>query len=126
MNIRAIPASLEATAPMESNGPFRRSMFFWIVLLLILLLCAGIYALRFELRSYVFLNQFLDPHASGLFIRLEGHDLDIHEVTLSTTQGPVRGRLYTLRGIAHPPGMVLIHGIQNQLLGCSSGSALAR
>ncbi len=113
MNIRAIPASLEATAPMESNGPFRRSMFFWIVLLLILLLCAGIYALRFELRSYVFLNQFLDPHASGLLIRIEGHGLDIQEVTLSTTQGPVRAKLYVPRGVAHPPGMVLVHGIHH-------------
>ena len=82
-------------------------------MLTILLLAAGIYSLRYELRSYVFLNQFLDPHASGLLVRLERHGLDAHEVTLSTTQGPVRARLYVPRGIAHPPGMVLVHGIHH-------------
>jgi pimeloyl-ACP methyl ester carboxylesterase len=113
MDIRPIPASLKATALVEKNRPFMRFKLRGLILLFILLLGAGIYALRYELRSYVFLNQFLDPHASGLFIRLEGHDLDIHEVTLSTTQGPVRGRLYMPRGIAHPPGMVLVHGIHH-------------
>jgi dienelactone hydrolase len=85
----------------------------WVALLLILLVGAGIYSVRYELRSYVFLTQFLDPHASGLLIRLEGHGLDIQEVTLSTTQGPVRARLYMPRGVAHPPGMVLVHGIHH-------------
>ena len=73
----------------------------------------AIYALRYELRSYVFLTQFLDPHASGLLVRLEQHEMDTQEVTLSTAQGPVRARLYVPRGIAHPPGMVLVHGIHH-------------
>jgi len=80
---------------------------------LILLLAAGSYALRYELRSYVFLIQFLDPHASGLLVRLEGHGIDAQEITLPTTQGPVRARLYVPRGVAHPPGMVLVHGIHH-------------
>jgi dienelactone hydrolase len=113
MDIRAIPVSSKATAPAETNRPFLRFKFFWIVVLLILLLVAGIYSLRYELRSYVFLNQFLDPHASGLLVQLEGHGLDIQEVTLNTTQGPVRARLYVPRGVAHPPGMVLVHGIHH-------------
>jgi dienelactone hydrolase len=85
----------------------------WLAMLTILLLAAGIYSLRYELRSYVFLNQFLDPHASGLLVRLERHGLDIQEVMLSTTHGPVRARLYVPRGVAHPPGMVLVHGIHH-------------
>jgi pimeloyl-ACP methyl ester carboxylesterase len=113
MDIHPIPASLKATAPVETNLPFMRLNFLGLILLLILLLCAGIHALRYELRSYVFLNQFLDPHASGLLIRLEGHGLDVQEVTLSTTQGPVRAKLYVPRGVAHPPGMVLAHGIHH-------------
>ena len=113
METRAIPASLKSTAPVETNRPFWRLKFLWIALLLILALGAGLYALRYELRSYVFLNQFLDPHASGLLVRLESHGLDVGEVTLSTTQGPVRARLYVPRGVAHPPGMVLVHGIHH-------------
>jgi len=100
-------------APVESSRPSLRFKFFWIALLLVLLFCIAIYSLRFELRSYVFLTQFLDPRASGLLVRLESHELDAQEVTLSTTQGPVRARLYVPRGVAHPPGMVLVHGIHH-------------
>ena len=113
MHTRAIAASSKATAPVETNRPATRFKFLWIALLLILLLAAGIYALRYELRSYAFLIQFLDPHASGLLVRLESHGLDIQEVILATTYGPVRARLYVPRGVAHPPGMVLVHGIHH-------------
>ena len=61
----------------------------------------------------LFLTQFLDPRASGLLVRLESHRLDTQEVTLYTPQGPVRARLYVPRGVAHPPGMVLVHGIHH-------------
>jgi dienelactone hydrolase len=111
MDIRAIPDSSKATAQVETNRSSRRFKFLWIALLLISMLAAGIHSLRYELRSYVFLNQFLDPHASGLLVRLEGHAWEIQEVTLPTTEGPVRARLYVPRGVAHPPGMVLVHGI---------------
>ncbi len=113
MDTRAIPARLKTTAPVETIRSSPRFNFFWFTLLLILLLAAGIYSLRYELRSYVFLIQFLDPHASGLLVRIEGHGLDTEEVTLPTTQGPVRARLYVPRGVAHPPGMVLVHGIHH-------------
>src|ERR1700722_4239918 len=113
MDTRAIPASSKAVVPADTNRSFLRSKFFWIVAPLVALLVGGIYALRYELRSYVFLIQFLDPHASGLLVRLEGHGLDTQEVTLSTTHGPVRARLYVPRGVAHPPGMVLVHGIHH-------------
>ena len=100
-------------APVEPNRQFLRYKFFWIVLPLIPLFCFGIYSLRYELRSGAFLIQFLNPHASGLLVRLERHELDTQEITLSTTQGPVRARLYVPRGVAHPPGMVLVHGIHH-------------
>ena len=69
MDTRAIPASLKSSVLKETNRQLLRFSFFWSVLPLILLLAAGIYFLRFELRSYVFLIQFLDPHASGLLVR---------------------------------------------------------
>ena len=38
----------------------------------------------------------------------------IHKrLRISTTQGPVRARLYVPRGVVHPPGMVLVHGIHH-------------
>jgi pimeloyl-ACP methyl ester carboxylesterase len=113
MDKRDTPASSNATAPVKMNRSSVGFKFLWIAILVILLLAAGIYFLRYELRSFVFLNQFLDPHASGLLIRLEGHGLDTQEVTLPTAQGPVRARLYVPRGMAHPAGMVLVHGIHH-------------
>jgi hypothetical protein len=76
MDTRAIPASLKATASVEMERQVLGFNFFWFALLLILLLAAGIYSLRYQLRSYVFLVQFLDPRASGLLVRLERHGLD--------------------------------------------------
>ena len=112
MNNRATPATSDATAPVEPKQSSTRIKILSLALL-ILPVAAGVYFLNYQARSYVFLIQFLDPHASGLLIRLEGHGLDVQEVTLSTTQGPVRARLYVPRGIAHPPGMVLVHGIHH-------------
>ena len=113
MNIRATPASSNSVAPANTNRSALDSKWLLVALPIIVLLAAGIYALRYELRSYVFLNQFLDPHASGFLIRLEGHALETQEVTVPTAQGSVRGRLYVPRGVAHPAGMVLVHGIHH-------------
>lgn len=35
------------------------------------------------------------------------------EVTISTASGPLRGRLFTPIGVAHPQGMVAVHGIHH-------------
>jgi len=104
---------MKETTPVDSNRPSRRFRFLPITLLLIFLIGAGIYALRYELRSTALLIQFLDPHASGLLVRLERHQVDEQDVSITTTQGAVRGRLYSPRGIVRPPGMVLVHGIHH-------------
>ena len=89
------------------------ALFRLIIVLLILLLAVGVYFLQYELRSYVFLRQFLDPQVSGLLVRLEGREVDAQDLVLSTTQGPVRARLYVPRGVSHPAGMVVVHGIHH-------------
>jgi dienelactone hydrolase len=102
-----------ATPPVPAKRPSSRFSFLAVALLLVFLLASVTYGLRYELRSYVFLLQFLDPHASGLLVRLEGHAVDTQELTLATTHGPVRARLYAPRGVARTPGMVLVHGIHH-------------
>ena len=113
MNLRSIPASSNAVAAAGSRRPSFRSRLFWISLILIVPIAAGVWALRYELRSYAFLAQFLNPRANDLVVRLERHAVDTQEVALSTTGGSVRARLYMPRGIAHPPGMLLVHGIHH-------------
>lgn len=90
-----------------------RLKFARIALLSALVLAVAANFLQYEVRSYVFLLQFLDPRADGFLVRLEGHDFDVQDVALNTAQGPARARLYVPRGIAHPPGMVLVHGIHH-------------
>ncbi len=106
-------ALMRATVSLKTNGSSLRFKFLLIPLLPIFLLALGTYALRYELRSSALLMQFLDPHASGLLVRLERHDFDVQDLVLSTTRGAVRARLYVPRGVAHTPGMVLVHGIHH-------------
>jgi pimeloyl-ACP methyl ester carboxylesterase len=112
MDIRAIPAPSTNVATLESNRPSTRLKFLWSAVV-ILLLALGAHFLQYQLRSYVFLIQFLDPRANGVLVRLEGHGVESQEVTLSTMQGAVQARLYVPRGVSRPAGMVLVHGIHH-------------
>lgn len=73
----------------------------------------GVYHLRYDLRSYSLLTHFLNPQASGPLLRWETAAVTTQEVTLPTANGPVRARLYVPSGVAHPPGMVVAHGIHH-------------
>jgi pimeloyl-ACP methyl ester carboxylesterase len=87
--------------------------FLGIGLFVVALAMMGLYELRYDLRSYSLLIHFLDPRASGFVQRWETHDVNTQEVTLRLTQGPVRARLYLPGGVAHPPGMVVLHGMHH-------------
>jgi len=71
------------------------------------------YQIRYDLRSYSLLVHFLDPHASGPLLRWETYAVTTQEITLPSSSGPVRARLYLPDGVAHPPGMVVAHGIHH-------------
>lgn len=84
-----------------------------IVLLAFLLAMMGLYGLRYKLHSYAVLIRFLNPRASGLFLRWETYPVETQEIELALTHGSVRARLYMPMGVAHPPGMVIVHGIHH-------------
>jgi len=113
MDLQAIPDSSKANTLAELNHTILCAKLTWVALTVLLLLGAGIYSLRYEIRSYAFLMRFLDPNASSFLVRLETHAIGAQEITLSIPQGPVRARLYMPRGVDHPPGMVLVHGIHH-------------
>jgi len=113
MDLRVVPPNAKAAKPPESKHWFERMRILLIFLFIALLLGFGIYGLRFYLRSYSLLVRFLDPNASGLFQRWETNPVETQEIALPILDGSVRARLYTPRGVAHPPGMVLVHGIHH-------------
>jgi pimeloyl-ACP methyl ester carboxylesterase len=73
----------------------------------------GIYRLQFDLRSYCLLIRFLNPAASGPLLRLETYAVTTQDLTFPTTSGSIRARLYLPSGVAHAPGMVVVHGIHH-------------
>jgi pimeloyl-ACP methyl ester carboxylesterase len=94
------------------NTARAKSKLLWAALIL-LLLAAGAWPLRYELRSYAFLAQFLNPAAADAIVRLERHEVNAQDVVVQMAGGAVRGRLYNPRGLARPPGMLLVHGIHH-------------
>jgi pimeloyl-ACP methyl ester carboxylesterase len=82
-------------------------------LFLLTLLGFGVYQLRYDLRSYSVLIHFLNPQASGPLLRWETRAVMTQEITMPAAKGPVRARLYLPSGVAHPPGMVVVHGIHH-------------
>ena len=87
---------------------------FWgIGLFVVALAMMGLYGLRYDLRSYAVLIRFLNPRASGLFLHWETYPVETQEIVLPLTHGSVRARLYMPGGVAHPSGMVVVHGIHH-------------
>jgi pimeloyl-ACP methyl ester carboxylesterase len=113
MDLHAIPPTVKnATAP-KADHTFQRLKVWLLGLLVAVLVGLGIFHLRYDLRSYSLLIRFLDPHASGPVLRWETHPVGTQEITLPVKDGSVRARLYLPSGVAHPPGMVLLHGIHH-------------
>ena len=66
---------------------------------------------RDHLRAVAVLEQLSDPNAVPLLRKVVDYPVDETETTFATPSGPVRARLYTPRGVAHPPGMLLVPGV---------------
>jgi pimeloyl-ACP methyl ester carboxylesterase len=94
------------------RGSLRRGRWIFLLLLVILFGIAVNYV-RFDLRSYALLTRFADPSASGRLLRFETHDVTTEDVTIPTPSGPLRARLFLPAGVAHPRGMVAVHGIHH-------------
>ena len=82
-------------------------------ILLFVVLIALAYYFRYEPASYALLMRFTDPQASGPLLRWETHRVTAEEITIPTTSGPMRARLYLPEGVSHPHGMVAVHGIHH-------------
>lgn len=80
---------------------------------LLLVSIAGFERLRYDLRSYALLARFADPQTSGPILNWESSRFATQDVVMPTANGTVPARLYLPVGIAHPPGIVIIHGIHH-------------
>lgn len=99
--------SPRATHPRRFRGS-------WIVWILVLLVAGlALNRLRYDLRSYALLTHFVDPKSDGPLLRYESYLVRTEDVSIPTPHGTVRGRLYLPIGIAHPGGLMAVHGIHH-------------
>jgi len=96
--------------PGFENSRFKASLL-WLFLVVLLGFVGN--SLRYELRSYSLLVHFLDPQASSPLLRWETQPITTQEFAISTSGGSVRARRYMPTGVAHPPGLLLVHGIHH-------------
>lgn len=111
MSASAAPPGVQNAPPRRSPSRGARIWLNWIVL--VILLALAVNYLRFDFRAYSVLLHFADPNATGSLLRFESHDVRVEDLTISMSDGPVRARLYIPVGVAHPTGMVAVHGIHH-------------
>ncbi len=84
----------------------RRSVALAVVLLVAV---GGGVALRHHLRALSLLVRLTDPQAT--LAGLGGDEVVTAPFPVATDGGAVPGRIYRPRGVARPPGLVLVHGV---------------
>ena len=89
---------------------------FCICILLVLLI--GLSYLTFGrgrtyLRAAALLQRIADGHGGGAIARYDQHAVDELLTAIPTSEGSVAARLYVPRGVANPPGMVIVHGVHH-------------
>jgi pimeloyl-ACP methyl ester carboxylesterase len=90
-----------------------RAYFPALVGLLAVLIVLGINRLHYELKSYTLLTHFVDPQANGPLLRFETNAISTEDVSITTNDGSVPGRLYLPAGIAKRHGIVVLPGIHH-------------
>ena len=113
MDLLANPPNAKAETSQKSHRWFLGLLLRLFILILAVLVGLGFNYLRYDLQGYSLLIRFLDPKPSGRLLRWETNPVKTQDVAIPILNGSVRGRLYLPAGVAHPPGMVLIHGIHH-------------
>jgi pimeloyl-ACP methyl ester carboxylesterase len=113
--------TLHATLPAPRQPleirPRARRVPRWLAAFVAFFFAASIlaYFCRFDLRAYSVLTHFTNPNASGPLLRFLTRPVTESAVTVTWSSGSasVPARLYLPVGIAHPPGIVVVHGIHH-------------
>lgn len=109
-SVEPLPAKAIEKKPASR---IRNRVIRWSVILIIL--AALITGLRYAgdsyLRAISVLVHLSRPGTNNFLTRFARHPYREEEGTADTAQGPLRYRMYIPLDVAHPPGLVLLHGI---------------
>lgn len=81
-----------------------------LVLLVVLLATRPFYT---HLRALGLLMRIQDPDRSGVVARTGTHPIDTELISIATSSGTIRARVYVPQGVPHAPGMVIVHGVHH-------------
>lgn len=81
-----------------------------LVLLVFLLLARPAFT---YLRAAGLLLRIENPQRAGIIGRIHTYPVEESLTEIHTPSGTIRGRLYIPKGIANPPGMVIVHGVHH-------------
>ena len=99
---------------MSAERPSRRRFSLVVLLSTGIVLGAVLYpTVQLHLRAASLLLRIKDPTAQDWPARYRVVEYDEHEIVIPTPNGLAPGRIYIPRGIAHPPGMVVVHGVHH-------------
>jgi len=102
------------SAAASRNSGSSRRWWKWAVLLAVLaLVVVGVFWLRYDLRAYSVLTHYGNPQGSGLLLRLLTRNISVADVTLGAGDNSTAAYLYSPLSVAHPHGIVLVHGIHH-------------
>ena len=93
------------------SKPRRVALILFIALPLIFLLLAR--PGYTYLRAAGLLLRIEDPQHAGRIGSIHTYPIDESITEIRTPAGPIRARLYIPRGIANPPGMLVVHGVHH-------------
>jgi dienelactone hydrolase len=97
------------TTPATKLG--RTRAYAYGLVLLALVAAAAYHSTRLHLEAVSLLFRIEKEH--GAIAGLGTQPFDEQLTTISTPNGPVSARLYAPRGVAHAPGMVIVHGVHH-------------
>lgn len=112
-NARDLGIAPAPAKPVEKKPSPRRRILRWAALLLVLVVLAvGLrLVLDSHLRAISVLVRLSNPGSTGFLTRFAHHPVREEQGTLLIPQGPVKYRMYIPTDAAHPPGVLLLHGI---------------
>ena len=106
-------SSILQTAPPKQR-PRRlatKALIGLVAMLVVLLVIA--HPLYTHLRSAGLLLRIQDPNRPGMLVRMGTYPVEEKLTTIPTAAGTIPARLYVPQGIAHAPGMVIVHGVHH-------------
>jgi dienelactone hydrolase len=93
------------------NNPRPRRLRRALLIGLLVIAALAVRPVRAHLRAASLLLRFADEHAQGGLADVGRLPVDEEPTTIETSRGLVPARLYIPRGVASPPGVVLVHGV---------------